>query len=359
MKALVITGHGDLSCLDVTDIPTPKITKSTDVRVKVKSAALNHLDVHTLGGLPGLSLPFPHTLAGDGAGVVDEIGDGVSRAKPGDRVLINPGVSCYYCEFCLAGEHSLCTTYRLLGEHLPGAAAEYIVVPEQNIYKIPETPASVAKISWHEAAAFGLVTLTAWRMMITRARVQPGDVVLIWGIGGGVSSTAVQISKLAGAFVIATSSSNQKLERAKEFGADVTLNHSEVDVAREVRGLTSKRGADVVLDNVGEATWKNSLRALAKQGRLVTCGGTTGPHVVTDVRRLFWNQYDIMGSTMGNAKEFSTIVKLLGQGELRPVIDRVFPLDEGKDALARMMAGEQMGKIVLEIQGVPNGGIRD
>lgn len=349
MKALVIDGHGDLSCLSVTDIPVPSVKKSTDVRIRIKSAALNHLDVHTLAGLPGLTLDFPHVLAGDGAGIVEEVGDGVTRVAPGDRVLLNPGISCYACEFCLAGEHSLCNTYRLLGEHLPGAAAEFVVVPEQSVYHIPVLPSPRAEISWHEAAAFGLVTLTAWRMMITRARVQPGDVVLVWGIGGGVSSTAVQICKLAGAFVIATSSSDEKLERAKEFGADVTLNHVEVDVAKRVRDITGKRGADVVLDNVGEATWKDSLRALAKQGRLVTCGGTSGPQVVTDVRRLFWNQYDIMGSTMGNASEFSTIVKLLGQGKLRPIIDKVFPLDEGALALARMMAGEQMGKIVLEV----------
>jgi NADPH:quinone reductase-like Zn-dependent oxidoreductase len=349
MKALVINGHGDLSCLSVNDIPVPSVAKATDVLIRVKSASLNHLDVHTLGGLPGLTLDFPHVLAGDGAGVIEEVGEGVTRVVPGDRVLINPGISCYACEFCLAGEHSLCTTYRLLGEHVTGAAAEFVVVPEQNVYHIPQTPPQIEDISWHEAAAFGLVTLTAWRMMITRARVKPGDVVLIWGIGGGVSSTAVQVSKLAGAFVIATSSSDEKLEKAKGFGADVTLNHSNVDVAREVRAITGKRGADVVLDNVGEATWKNSLRALAKQGRLVTCGGTSGPHVVTDVRRLFWNQYDIMGSTMGNASEFSTIVRLLGQGQLRPVIDSVFPLDDGNNALARMMAGEQMGKIVLEV----------
>lgn len=349
MKALVINGHGDLSCLSITDISVPSVKKSTDVRVRIKSAALNHLDVHTLAGLPGLNLEFPHVLAGDGAGTVEEVGDRVTRVVPGDRVLINPGLSCYACEFCLAGEHSLCTSYRLLGEHVPGAAAEFVVVPEQNVYHIPVPVSPNPEISWHEAAAFGLVTLTAWRMMVTRARVQPGDVVLIWGIGGGVSSTAVQVCKLAGAFVIATSSSDEKLERAKEFGADVTLNHVEVDVAKEVRAITEKRGADVVLDNVGEATWKDSLRALAKQGRLVTCGGTSGPQVVTDVRRLFWNQYDIMGSTMGNASEFSTIVKLLGQGKLRPIIDKVFPLNKGAEALARMMAGEQMGKIVLQV----------
>jgi NADPH:quinone reductase-like Zn-dependent oxidoreductase len=237
----------------------------------------------------------------------------------------------------------------LLGEHLPGTAAQYLVVPEQNVLPIPTPPAPHPPITWREAAAFSLVTLTAWRMLITRAALRPGEVVLIWGVGGGVSGTALKIAKLMGAFVIVTSSSDAKLEAARGLGADVTLNHTRVDVAKEVRALTAKRGADVVVENVGEATWEQSLRALAKQGRLVTCGATTGPRVVTDVRRMFWHQHTIMGSTMGSLQEYREIVRLLGQGHLRPTVDSAFSLADGVKAMERLERGEQMGKIVLDL----------
>lgn len=349
MKALTIRGHGELSVLALAEVPTPALAQPTDVRIALRTAALNHLDLWTLQGLPGLTLPFPHILGGDGAGIVDAVGDGVTAFVPGDRVLINPGISCYQCEFCRRGEHSLCLTYRLLGEHLPGTLAEYVVVPETNVAVIPTPPPPEPEITWPEAAAFGLATLTAWRMIVTRARLEPGETVLIWGIGGGVASAALGIVKTLGGRVIATSSSDAKLEVAGQRGADVTLNHGEVDVPREVRRLTGKRGADVVIDNVGEATWERSLRSLAKQGRLVTCGGTTGAKVVTDVRRLFWNHYTIMGSTMGNESEFREIVRRLGRGELRPQVDSVSPLSRGREALARLAAGRQLGKIVVEM----------
>lgn len=345
----MLRGHGDLSQLALDDVPPPEIRDPGDVRIALEAAALNHLDLHTVRGLPGLSLDFPHILGGDGSGVVDAAGDDVTHVRPGDRVMFNPGISCYRCENCIDGEHSLCLRYRLLGEHLPGTLGEYIVVPHQNVVAIPTPPAPHGALSFEEAAAFSLATLTAWRMLATRARVRPGETVLIWGIGGGVSSTAVSVAKLLGGRVIATSSSDAKLATAREMGADVTLNHTQVDVAKEVRALTEKRGADVVVDNVGEATWEQSIKALGKRGRLVTCGGTTGPMVVTDVRRLFWNQYDIMGSTMGNAAEYREIVRLLGQGELRPPVDSVTPLDRATEAFERLEAGEQMGKVVVKI----------
>lgn len=342
-------GHGDLSMLEVSDVPEAQITERTGVRIAIRAAALNHLDLHTLRGLPGLTLAFPHVLGGDGAGVVDAVGADVTTVKPGDRVLFNPGISCYSCEYCLAGEHSLCVRYRLLGEHLPGTLAEYVVVPAANVAIIPELPSSESEISWGEAAAFSLVTLTAWRMVMTKAKLQPGETVLIWGIGGGVATAALSISRLAGARTIVTSSSDEKLAVAREMGADVTLNHREVDVAREIRKLTNRRGVDVVVENPGEATWEQSLKSLSKSGRLVTCGATTGPKVVTDVRRLFWNQYTIMGSTMGNAAEYRRIVGLLAQGKLRPRIDREFPFEQAVDAFRRMQAAEQMGKIVVRV----------
>ncbi len=349
MKALVLRGHGDLSMLELTDVPRPDVVHPGDVRIGLRTAALNHLDLHTLRGLPGLNLEFPHIPGADGAGIVDAVGDEVTRVKKGDKVLFNPGISCYTCDMCLAGEHSLCLRFQLLGEHLNGTLAEYVVLPQQNVAPIPTPPEPHPPVSWEEAAAFSLATITAWRMMATRARVKAGEVVLVWGIGGGVSSVVLAVAKLHQAFVIATSSSNEKLAVAAELGADVTLNHTEIDVAREVRRLTNKRGADVVVDNVGEATWEQSLKALGKRGRLVTCGATTGPMAVTDVRRLFWNQYDILGSTMGNAAEYDEIVRRLGEGQLRPRVDSTFALDDGVKAYERLRDGKQMGKIVLRI----------
>jgi NADPH:quinone reductase-like Zn-dependent oxidoreductase len=349
MKALVIRGHGDLGQLAVAEVPAPTLSGPGQVRVRLAASALNHLDLWTLHGLPGLSLQFPHILGADGAGVVEGVAADVRSVRPGDRVMLNPGIACYRCEYCEAGEHPLCPDFRLLGEHIPGTFAEYIVVPEQNVSPIPTPPDPHPPLTWREAAAFSLVTLTAWRMLITRARLKPGEMVLIWGAGGGVSVAALRIAKLAGAFAIVTSSSDEKLEAARAQGADLTLNHSKVDVSREVRTITGKRGADVVVDNVGEATWEQSLRSLAKQGRLVTCGGTTGPKVVTDVRRLFWHQYTIMGSTMGSLAEYREIVRLLGQGHLRPMVDSAFSLADGIKAVERLEQGRQMGKIVVEM----------
>ncbi|MBI2615674.1 MAG: zinc-binding dehydrogenase [Gemmatimonadetes bacterium] len=349
MKALVLRGHGDLRQLAIAEVPAPTITGPRQVLIRLRGAALNHLDLWTMRGLPGLSLQFPHILGGDGAGEVEAVGSDVTAVRPGDKVMINPGVACYHCETCDAGEHSLCPEYQLLGEHLPGTLAEYLVVPEQNVRRIPDPPAPHPPITWREAAAFSLVTLTAWRMLITRARLRPGEVVLIWGVGGGVSGAALKIAKLTGALAIVTSSSEAKLEAARGLGADVTLNHTQVDVAKEVRAVTEKRGADVVVENVGEATWEQSLRALAKRGRLVSCGATTGSRVVTDVRRMFWHQHTIMGSTMGNLAEYREIVRLLGQGHLRPTVDAAFSLADGIRAMERLDRGEQMGKIVLDV----------
>jgi NADPH:quinone reductase-like Zn-dependent oxidoreductase len=343
MKALTLEQLGGLDHLTVRDVPAPSITSPDQVLVRIKSAALNHLDLFVLQGLPGVKYIFPHIMGGDGAGVVEEVGADVKGLKPGDRVMINPGLSCYHCASCLAGEHSLCETYRLLGEHLPGTAAEFLVVPALNLAPVP------ADMSWQQAAAFSLATLTAWRMLTTRAKLRPGETVLIWGIGGGVSIAALQIARLAGARVYVTSSSDAKLTRAKALGADETINHATQDVAAVVRKLTEKRGVDVVVDNVGEQTWERSLRCLGRAGRLVTCGGTSGPMVTTDVRKLFWYQWNILGSTMGNYQEYQEVVRLAHRGKLWPVVDHVFPMDQAKDAFARLGRGEQMGKLVIEV----------
>lgn len=312
----------------------------------MRAAALNHLDLFVLDGVPGVTYRFPHILGADGAGVVAEVGEGVSSVRPGDGVLVNPGISDYTCEFCRAGEHSLCVRYGILGEHHPGTLAERLTVPVHNVQPIPGLD---PPLSWAEAAAFSLVTLTAWRMVMTRAQVKSGEWVLVWGIGGGVALAALRIAKLAGARVIATSSSDAKLERARALGADVTLNHRTQQVAAEVRAVTGKRGVDVVVENVGEATWGESLRCLAKGGRIVTCGGTSGPRLVTDVRPLFWHQFTILGSTMGNAAEYREVVRRLGEGQLRPIMDTTYPLERTREAFERLAHGERLGKIAVTI----------
>jgi NADPH:quinone reductase-like Zn-dependent oxidoreductase len=348
MRAWVIQRTGGLDRLELVELPVPGAERSLgprEVRVAVRAAALNHLDLFVVHGLP-LTYTFPHVIGSDAAGVVDGVGREVTSVRPGEPVMVNPGISCNACEFCESGEHSLCVSYQVLGEHLPGTMADYVVVPERNLAKIAQLDPA---LTWAEAAAFSLATLTAWRMVVTRAKVCAGEWVLVWGIGGSVALAAMRIAKLHGARVIVTSSSDAKLAEARKLGADVTLNHGTQKVGQEVRALTEKRGVDVVVESVGEATWEESLRALAKGGRLVTCGATTGPKVMTDVRRLFWNQYAILGATLGNEDEYREVVRWLGQGHLRPRVDRVYPLTQARAALERLKRGEQFGKIVVHV----------
>lgn len=342
MTALTMTGFGGLDQLLVQEVPRPGLTRPEEVLVRVRAAALNRIDLWALGGLPKANYRFPHIMGSDAAGVVEAVGPGVTRVTVGDRVLVNPGISCGRCDICLAGDHPLCRHFGILGEHLEGTAAEFLVVPETNVARFGDA------FSWVEAAAFPLATITAWRMLTTRARLTAGETVLIWGLGGGVSLAAVQIAKMLGARVVVTSGTDAKLAVAQRLGADVVLNHRTHDVAREVRGLT-KVGADVVVDSVGEQTWDASLKALRPMGRLVTCGATTGPDVKLDLRRLFWFQWSILGSTMGSHREFLQIVSLAERGALRPVIDSVVPLSDGATAFARMAGGQHLGKLVIEV----------
>lgn len=346
MRACVLTATGGLDKLHIADVPDAPQPGPGEVRVALRAAALNHLDLFVAEGLPGTADRLPWIVGADGAGSVESVGPGVTSLHPGDRVMLNPGVSDYSCEFCRAGEHSLCVNYKILGEHLPGTLAELVTVPVHNVARAPNLS---PPLTWGEAAAFSLVTLTAWRMVVTRGRVSAGETVLIWGIGGGVSLAALRIAKLFGARVIVTSSNDAKLAAAQQLGADVTLNHKAQKVAQEIRAMTNKRGVDVVIENVGAATWDDSLRCLRRGGRLVTCGATSGPNVSLDIRRLFWHHWSILGSTMGNAAEYAEIVRRLGQGELRPVVDRVFPLAEAASAYKRLARAEQLGKIVVEI----------
>ena len=346
MRACVLTATGGIDKLEITDVPDAPAPKAGEVRVAIRAAALNHLDLFVAEGLPGAADRFPDIVGADGAGVVESVGSGVATVREGDRVMLNGGISDYTCEFCRAGEHSLCVNFQMLGEHLPGTFAEFVTVPAHNVAHIPMLS---PQLTWAETAAFSLVTLTAWRMLVTRAQLKSGETALIWGIGGGVSLTALRIAKLLGARAIVTSSDDAKLAAAKRLGADVMLNHRTQKVAQEVRALTNKRGVDVVVENVGAATWEESLRCLRRGGRLVTCGATSGPLVNLDLRRLFWHHWSLLGSTMGNAAAYAEVVRRLGQGELRPIVDRVYPAAEIRRAYERLAKGEQLGKVVVEV----------
>lgn len=341
----MLTAYGGAEHLSVADVPDANLASQDHILLRMHRAALNHLDLWVMRGLPGVEHAFPHIMVGDGAGEVVQVGSDTAGHSIGDKVMINPGVSCYRCDMCQAGEHSLCRTYRLLGEHLPGTAAEFLSVPARNCVPVPDG------MPLDRAAAFSLATLTAWRLLTTRGRLSAGETVLIWGIGGGVAQAALQIAKLVGARAIVTSSSDDKLQRAAALGADDLINHGSDDVPRTVRRITGKRGADLVLDSVGEKTWERSIRCLAPRGRLVTCGGTTGPMVTTDVRRLFWFQYDIMGSTMGNHHEYRTVAELAAEGKLWPEVDSVVPLDDGTKAFERLGESDHFGKVVIDISG--------
>lgn len=338
MKAIVIREHGGLDKLKLEEIPTPEIS-DTEVLVRVKACALNHLDIWIRRGIPGIEPP--HISGADVAGIVEQVGSAVKDIKVGERVVLNPNLNCGQCEYCQMGEDSLCVNYGILGEQAPGGYAEFVKVPARNVIKIPE------HVSFDEAAAVPLVFMTAWRMVVTRAEVRPGEDVLVLGAGGGVASAAIQIVKLCGARVFATASTDEKLAHAKELGADVLINHAKADFDKEIWKLTNKRGVDVVIESVGQATWQKSLKSLARNGRLVTCGATTGPLGETDIRLVFWKQLQILGSTMGTKRELNEALKLVWAGKLHPVIAGAFPLAEAARAQEMLEKREQFGKLLL------------
>ncbi|HEY9381918.1 MAG TPA: zinc-binding dehydrogenase [Gemmatimonadales bacterium] len=345
MRALALTQLGGPQNLALLELPAPALTTDHEVLIRIRCAALNRLDLFLTDGVKGITLRFPHIVGTDGAGVVEAIGAAVGSVRPGDRVALNPGISCQHCPRCLAGEEPLCREFGILGEHRAGTAAEFVVVPDRNVAVIP--PA----MPWEVAAGLPLSTLTAWRMLKTRAKLAAGETVLIWGAGGGVSLAALQIAKELGARVLVTGSSEAKLIRARELGAEAGFNHlvqSPEEIAREVRTLTGG-GVDVVVDSVGQETWEASLRALRPGGRLVTCGATSGPEVALDIRRLFWFQWSLLGSTMGTRREFAEVMALAAAGKLWPVIDSVVPLEQARSAYERMARGEQLGKLVIEV----------
>jgi len=342
MKAVVFYEHGGLEKLVTGEVPTPRLFND-EVLVRVKACALNHLDILVREGIPGLAVPLPHISGSDVAGAVTQIRSDTKDLHVGDRVIINPALSCGKCEFCVVGEESMCVNFRILGEHVNGGYAEFVKAPRENIIPIPDHIPAV------EAAAVPLVFMTAWRMLVTRAKVRAGEDVLILGAGGGVSTAAIQIAKLRGARVFVTSSSDEKLRKAEELGADAFINHSETDFDKEVWALTGKRGVDVVVDSVGSATWERSIRSLSRGGRLVTCGAHTGAQATTDLRYVYWRQLQIIGSTMANPRELKQVLEEVWKGRLRPVVDKVLPLERAREAQGAMMKGEHFGKIVLKV----------
>ncbi len=340
MKAIVFEKHGGPEVLKYTDAPDPKI-KATQVLVRVRACALNHLDLWVRRGLPGIPIPLPHIPGSDISGEVVAVGELCKRVKAGDKVLLVPGVTCQQCKECLAGDDHLCRHYTNFGYLIDGGCAEYVASPEVNCVPIP------GDLSFEEAAAVPLVFLTAWHMLVSRAAVQPGEDVLVLGAGSGVGSAGIQIAKFLGARVIATAGDEAKLAKARELGADETINHYKQDLQAEIRRLTGKRGVDVAFEHVGSATWEASFLSLAKNGRLVTCGATTGYDVKVDIRYLFSKHLSLLGSYMGSKAELLTVVKLLGQRRFRAVIDRVLPLAECAKAHELLEKREQFGKIVL------------
>ena len=342
MKALAFNEFGGPEKLRLQDVPDPKAAPG-EVVVRVRACALNHLDIFVREGVPALKTPLPFWTGCDIAGDVAKVGPDVTGLRVGDRVCVNPNLTCGRCEFCIQGEDSLCVRYGIVGEHLPGGLAELVAVSAENVLPLP------AHVSYEHAASFILTNMTAWRMVVTQARVRPGEDVLILGVGGGVSSTAVQIAKLCGARVLVTSSSDAKLERARQLGADVSINYAKEDWESAVYEKTAKRGVDVVLENVGAQTWKQSLRSLRKGGRLVTCGATTGPIAETDIRIVFWKQIHIIGSTMANRREFNDVMRLFFAGRLKAIVDEIVPLKDGAAAQRRLAEGRQFGKIVLTV----------
>lgn len=342
MKALYFREHGGLEVLQYGDLPDPHPGPG-EALVQVKAVALNHLDLWVRQGWPGLNLPKPHIGGSDVAGLVAGYGTGANGPAVGTRVVIDPGVVLGEDEWTRRGEESVSPHYQLLGEDVRGGCAEYVTVPSRNLLPIPDG------IDFAQAAAPILVGLTAWRMLVKRAQLKGGESVAIVGAGGGVNSISIQIAKYLGATVYAITSTPDKMRKAKELGADDVINYRQEDWSKKLYQLTGKRGVDVVVDNVGQATLNSSMRALARGGRVVIVGNTSGPKAEIDVRFIFGKQIGLIGSTMGSHQDFCDVMELVWAGTLKPVIDRMMPLSEGRAAHELLAAGQQFGKIVLQI----------
>jgi NADPH:quinone reductase-like Zn-dependent oxidoreductase len=342
VKAILFRQHGGPEVLQYANVPEPE-PRPTEVLVRVRACALNHLDLWVRGGLPNVPIPLPHIPGSDVAGEIAKIGAEVTTVRVGQKVVLAPLVSCGKCPACVAGLDNRCRHAANLGYMLDGGCAEFVRAPEVNCLPYPEN------LSFEEAAAVPLVFQTAWHMLIDRAQLQPGEDVLVLGAGSGVGSAAIQIAKFLGARVLTTAGSDAKLEKARQLGADYVINHKTQRIRDEVRRITNKRGVDVVFEHVGTATWDDSLASLAVAGRLVTCGNTTGYDAKLDLRFLFSRQLSLLGSYMGVKSELHTIMKLVAAGRLKPIVDRVFPLQEAAAAHGYLESGQQFGKVVLKV----------
>jgi NADPH:quinone reductase-like Zn-dependent oxidoreductase len=340
MKAVAINGHGGPEVLEVTELPEPRIDDN-EVLVRVKACSLNHLDVWIRRGLPGVALKMPHVLGSDIAGVVEQVGRFVRNVKPDQAVMLSPGISCMHCEYCLSGRDNLCASYDILGYRADGGYAEYVKAPSFNVFPKPEN------LSFEEASSIPLVFLTAWHMLVNRVDLKPGETMLVHAAGSGVGSAAIQIGKLLGARVFATASTDAKLAKARSLGADEAINYQKEDFFDAVKRLTGKRGVDVVFEHTGEATWEKSIRSLVRGGRLVTCGATAGFKGNLDIRYLFSRQISLHGSYMGAKIELLEVMKFFEDGRLKPVVDRVLPLEQAVEAHKAIEERAQFGKIVL------------
>jgi NADPH:quinone reductase-like Zn-dependent oxidoreductase len=342
MKAICFKEHGGPDVLTYCDFEEPTAVRG-HVVVDVEAASINHLDLFVRRGMPGVKIPLPHIPGSDAAGVVSAVGEDVAGLSVGDRVLMNPSVSCGHCSFCVRGDASLCETYRLIGETTQGTCCERIAIPARNAIRIPHS------LSFTDAASIPLVFLTAWRMLISRGHVSPGEDVLILGASAGVGVAAIQIAKVAGARVFAAASSDEKLELCRELGADVLINYTAEDFVKRVRSETGKRGVDVTVDYIGKDTWVKSLRSLVGGGRLLTCGATTGYDPQTDLRHVFYRQLEVIGSTMGGHNDLMKPLKLILEGRMRPVVGAVFDLQDTAEAHRMMEERRALGKIVIQI----------
>lgn len=342
MKAVLFEKHGDPSVLRYGEVSEPAL-RSNDVLVRVRACALNHLDLWVRQGLPGVPIPLPHIPGSDVVGEVAKIGAEVKTVQVGQKVLLAPGVTCGKCPACLAGRDNFCPQFTNLGYLIDGGCAEFVRCPDVNCMPYPEN------LDWVHAAAIPLVFQTAWHMLVTRAQLRPGDGVLVLGAGSGVGSAAIQIAKYFGCYVITTVGTAEKIAKAKALGADEVIQRGNVSIGKEVRRLTQNRGVDVAFEHVGIATWEDSIKSLAPGGRLVTCGATTGYDAKIDLRFLFTRQLSILGSYMGAKDELRTLLKLVAQGRLKAVVDKVWPLQEAPAAHAYLEAGQQFGKVVLTV----------
>ncbi|MBS1858324.1 MAG: zinc-binding dehydrogenase [Acidobacteria bacterium] len=340
MKAARIHQHGGPEVLVYEEVPEPKL-RADQVLVRVRACSLNHLDLFVRGGIPGMTFAMPHVLGADIAGEVAAVGELCGRIKPGTRVLLSPGTSCRQCEQCLSGKDNFCRRFTMFGYGIDGGNTELLAAPEYAAIPIPDD------LSFEEAAAAPLVFLTAWHMLMERAKLQPGEDVLVLAASSGVGMAAIQIARLFQCRVIATAGGEEKMARARELGADHVIDHYRQDIAAEVKKITGKRGVDVAIEHVGTATWPKTLEALTPGGRLVTCGATTGFDARVDLRYLFSKQWSLLGSFMGSMGELHQVLKFVFRKQIRPVIDRVYPLSGIREAHARLENKEQFGKIVV------------